>query len=137
MSPALQELALSAAEALDTVGRWHPDFATDVLDALDASGAASTESKEFCEWVSRTGGIDHRPVPFGRVALSRSTNGSAVTVWVDAGRNRFRVQERPGGVAEVVPVSRDGVPHVAAVHVVNGGLADGIAHGMRNRPRRR
>lgn len=136
MTHAPQELALAAADALDTVGRWHPDFATDVLDALDASGASSTESEAFCDWVSRTGGIDHQPVPFGRVVVSRSASGSGTTVWVDAGRSRFHVRERDGGIVEVVPVGADGRPRVAGPHVVDGGLADGIAYGMRRRPRR-
>lgn len=130
------DVALGAAAALDTIGRWHRDHAADVLEALEASGASSTDSEEFCGWVSRTAGIEHQPVPFGRVVVSRSPSDSGSTVWVDAGSNRFRVREQDGGVVEVVPVGPDGRPRVAGAHVVDGDLAEGIAYGMRRRRRR-
>lgn len=76
-----REVATDAAEALGTIGRWHADFAADVLDALARSGADSTESRRFHEWVADATGRTYAPVPFGRVVVAlRDTASEHVAV---------------------------------------------------------
>ena len=121
-------VATSAIAVLDTAGRWHPDYAADVLDALDRSGATSTNSERFADWASRATGQQHTPVPFGRAVLTVRQHGPTRVFSLESGRRTFTITADNDATSVIVAeVDTTGRPLPGSTRTVPGGPADGLA----------